>query len=117
MRQCAGAFLVLLLGTLVAVTAPEAVASGFGLVEQSGEGLGSAFAGDSTDITDASSLFYNPAACAWMKQNQAELAASVIDISTRFRDEGSTTASGAPLTGGDGGQVRATTDSQDRPGA
>lgn len=104
MRQCAGAFLVLLLGALVSVTAPEAAASGFGLVEQSGRGLGSAFSGGSTDVTDASSLFYNPAACAWMKQNQAELAASVIDISTRFRDEGSTTASGAPLTGGDGGQ-------------
>ncbi len=104
MRKCAWVFPVLLLGTLAALMAPEAAASGFGLVEQSGRGLGLAFAGGSTDVTDASSLFYNPAACAWMKQNQAELAASVIDISTRFRDEGSTTASGAPLTGSDGGQ-------------
>lgn len=104
MRWCLGAHLVLMLGGVILVTAPDAAAAGFALVEQSGKGLGLAFAGGSTDVTDASSLFYNPAASAWMKQNQAAAAVSVIDISTRFRDEGSTTASGIPLTGGDGGQ-------------
>ncbi len=81
----------------------DAAASGFALVEQSGKGLGEAFAGGRTDTEEASSLFYNPAAMAFMKRNSVGASFSVIDVSLKFKDEGSHTVTGAPLTGGNGG--------------
>lgn len=78
--------------------------SGFALVEQSGKGLGEAFAGGRTDTEDPSSIFYNPAASAFMKDNSVGASFSFVDISVRFKDDGSRTASGEPLTGGNGGQ-------------
>ena len=81
----------------------DATASGFALVEQSGKGLGEAFAGGRTDTEDASSLFYNPAAMAFMRRNSVGASFSGIDISLKFKDEGSHTVTGAPLTGGNGG--------------
>lgn len=81
----------------------DTAASGFALVEQSGKGLGEAFAGGRTNTEDASSLFYNPAAMAFMKKNSIGASFSVIDVSLKFKDKGSHTVTGAPLTGGDGG--------------
>jgi len=81
----------------------NATAAGFALVEQSGKGLGEAFAGGRTDTEDPSSLFYNPAAMAFMKKNSIGASVSAIDVSSKFKDDGSRTATGAPLTGGNGG--------------
>jgi len=88
---------------LLIFTSSNAAASGFALVEQSGKGLGEAFAGGRTDTKDASSLFYNPAAMAFMKKNSVGASFSAIDLSLKFKDEGSHTVTGAPLTGGNGG--------------
>lgn len=85
------------------LTSSRASASGFALVEQSGKGLGEAFAGGRTDTEDPSSLFYNPAAMAFMKKTGVGMAFSVIDVTAKFKDDGSRTATGQPLTGGDGG--------------
>jgi long-chain fatty acid transport protein len=81
----------------------NATASGFALVEQSGKGLGEAFAGGRTDTEDPSSLFYNPAAMAFMKKNSVGASFSAIDVSLKFKDDGSHTVTGQPLTGGNGG--------------
>ncbi len=79
-------------------------AAGFALVEQSGKGLGESFAGGPTDTSDPSSLFYNPAACAFTEENAIGASLSAIDLSAKFKDNGSTDATGRPLTGGDGGE-------------
>jgi len=81
----------------------DAAGAGFALVEQSGKGLGEAFAGGRTDTEDASSLFYNPAAMAFMKRNSVGASFSAIDVSMKFKDKGSHDVTGAPLTGGNGG--------------
>lgn len=99
-------FILVCLGGLLVLTTGVR-ASGFALLEQSGKGLGEAFAGGVTDTDDPSSLFYNPAAMAFMPTARGALIASVIDVSAKFKDEGSTTSpvfGGAPLTGGDGGE-------------
>ena len=88
----------------------NATAAGFALVEQSGKGLGEAFAGGRTDTEDPSSLFYNPAAMAFMKKNSIGASVSAIDVSSKFKDDGSRTATGAPLTGGNGGDGEQQTD-------
>lgn len=80
-------------------------AAGFALVEQSGRGLGEAYAGGVTDTADASSLFYNPAAMAWMNRDEAALDGTLFIIGSDFRDRGSTTARGRPLRGDDGSKV------------
>ncbi len=92
-----------ILGLLSTLGTPGALASGFSLVEQSGKGLGEAFAGGRTDSEDPSSLFYNPSAMAFMTANSIGVSLSAIDVSTKFKDNGSRTATGQPLTGNDGG--------------
>ncbi len=56
-----------------------------------------------TDTEDPTSIFYNPSAMAFMEKNGVAAAVNTIDITAKFRDDGSTTAAGTPLTGGDGG--------------
>ncbi len=104
MKKAAGfVFSVGIIIALFIFNSSNAAASGFALVEQSGKGLGEAFAGGRTDTEDASSLFYNPAAMAFMKKNSVGASFSVIDVSLKFKDKGSHTVTGAPLTGGNGG--------------
>ena len=64
----------------------EAPASGFALVEQGGKGLGNAYSGGSTDTEDASSIFYNPSAIAFMEDDEVTISLSLIDVSDKFRD-------------------------------
>ncbi len=93
-----------LLAAVLFIGGSRARAAGFALVEQSGKGLGEAFAGGPTDTRDPSSLFYNPAACAFTDKNALGASLSAIDLSAKFTDSGSTDAAGRPLTGGDGGE-------------
>lgn len=88
------------------VMAGSAAASGFALLEQSGSGLGNAFAGGAASAEDASTIFYNPAGMSRLSGSQLAVAASEIRPSARF----SGTVTGlAPLqtagagTGGDAG--------------
>ncbi|HEX7454993.1 MAG TPA: outer membrane protein transport protein [Gallionella sp.] len=88
------------------VMAGSAAASGFALIEQSGSGLGNAFAGGAASAEDASTIFYNPAGMSRLSGMQITVAGSMIRPSAKFTG----TASGlAPLqvagagTGGDAG--------------
>lgn len=87
------------------VMAGSAAASGFALLEQSGSGLGNAFAGGAAGAEDASTIFFNPAGMSRLSGRQIVVGGSEIRPSAKF----SGTAAGIPLqtagsnTGGDAG--------------
>ena len=83
-----------------------AMASGFALIEQSGSGLGNAYAGGAAGAEDASTIFYNPAGMARLNGKQIVVAGNMIKPSAKFSDTGSSpaSASGQPL-GGNGGDA------------
>lgn len=92
-------------GALLVISG-AAAASGFALIEQSGSGLGNAFAGGAASAGDASTIFYNPAGMSRLSGKQIAVAGSMIGPSAQF----SGTATGlTPLqvagtgTGGDAG--------------
>lgn len=97
-----------ILACLIAgLVAGNAGASGFALIEQSGSGLGNAFAGGAASAEDASTIFFNPAGMSRLSGQQVAVAANFIRPSSTF----SGTASGlAPLqvagtdAGGDAGK-------------
>lgn len=80
-------------------------ASGFALIEQSGSGLGNAYAGGAASAEDASTIFYNPAGMSRLEGNQLVVAGNMIRPSAKFNG----TATGIPLqaagtgAGGDAG--------------
>ena len=90
-----------LIGTVSAV----AHAAGFQLFEQSGSGLGNAYAGGAAGAEDASTVYFNPAGMSYLPGHQVAGALHTIIPSTEFTNAGSTTALGAPATGGDGGDA------------
>lgn len=79
------------------VMAGSAAASGFALIEQSGSGLGNAFAGGAASAEDASTIFYNPAGMSRLSGKQITVAGSAIGPSAQFSNTGSTAAAGRPL--------------------
>lgn len=66
------------------VMSGSAGASGFALLEQSGSGLGNAFAGGAASAEDASTIFFNPAGMSRLEGRQVVLAASEIRPSAKF---------------------------------
>jgi long-chain fatty acid transport protein len=96
---------VLVAATLL-VGSGTACASGFALIEQSGSGLGNAYAGGAASAEDASTIFYNPAGMSRLDGKQVVVAANMIKPSAKFSDGGSSpaAASGQPL-GGNGGDA------------
>jgi long-chain fatty acid transport protein len=78
--------------------------SGFALLEQSSRGMGEAFAGGATETEQPNAIFYNPSGIAFLESDALTAGVSIINISTRFKDDGSATASGMPLSGGESGQ-------------
>lgn len=78
----------LLLGTAVCTT-PPALAAGFSLLEQSGSGIGTAYAGAAASADDASAMFFNPAALSLLESPQVAVAAHAINLETKFSDRGS----------------------------
>ncbi len=93
-----------LAGTLL-IASGAVSASGFALIEQSGSGLGNAYAGGAASADDAATLFFNPAGMARLEGKQIALAGHLIKPTVHFTDNGSTgallqTAGGA---GGDAG--------------
>ncbi len=95
----------LVAGAMLAVSG-TAAASGFALIEQSGSGLGNAFAGGAASAEDASTIFFNPAGMSRLNGKQLVVAGNMIKPSAKFSDTGSSpaTASGQPL-GGNGGDA------------
>ena len=76
----------------VAAWPSAAVASGFALIEQSGSGLGNAYAGVTASAEDASTIFFNPAGMASLHGKQFVLSASLLGAESQFSDLGSSPA-------------------------
>jgi long-chain fatty acid transport protein len=87
-----------------------ASAAGFALIEQSGSGMGNAFAGAAATAEDASTIFFNPAGLTRLEGSQFALGAHVVMISAEFTNNGSSALPTGVLTplGGDGGNAGGT---------
>jgi len=96
------------LGASLLLAATTAFAAGFALQEQSGRGLGQAFAGVTTGLGDGSSIFYNPGAMTLIDDPTLSFTGNIITTATDFDDRGSTDGAGNPLAGGDGPDPGAT---------
>lgn len=81
---CVAGALLLLTGT--------AAASGFALIEQSGSGLGNAYAGGVAGAEDAGTLYYNPAGMSRLFGRQIVVSGSMVGPSAKFSDTGSAAA-------------------------
>ncbi|MCC7327959.1 MAG: outer membrane protein transport protein [Burkholderiales bacterium] len=92
-------------GALVlALGATQALGTGFQLNEQSGSGLGNAFAAGAAATDDVSAMWSNPAALAQFPKTQGAAVLNIITPSIKFRNEASLPATNQPL-GGDGGDA------------
>lgn len=96
-----------LLGLLPLLSGGNAAAAGFALIEQSGSGMGNAYAGAAASAEDASTIYFNPAGMTYIQDRQLVAALHAIRPSAKFDDRGS--ASGALRTlgteGGDAGDL------------
>ena len=94
-------------GAFVALAAGHAFGAGFALQENSGSGLGNAFAGGAAAAEDVSTLWSNPAGLARLAAPQVAAAVHVISPEFKFRNDGSVAAAFQPLggSGGDAGTV------------
>lgn len=81
------------------------MAAGFQLTEQSGSGLGRAFAGGAAIAEDASTIFYNPAGLTLLDKSEVIVGASIIRLAADYDKSSATDLIGQPLTGGEGGNV------------
>lgn len=91
-------------GAMLAVSG-SAMASGFALLEQSGSGLGNAFAGGAASAEDASTIFFNPAGMSRLKGTQVVVGGSLIKPSAKFSDTGTTPAALQTTNNGNGGDA------------
>ena len=93
------------LGVLVA--AGQAFGAAFALQENSGSGLGNAFAGGAASAEDVSTIWANPAGMSRFATPQVAGAVHFVIPSFKFKDEGSQAAAFQPLggTGGDAGDL------------
>jgi long-chain fatty acid transport protein len=80
----------------------RADASAFQLIEQNASGLGNAYAGQAATAEDASTIFFNPAGLTRLPRLQLVAGGSVIALSAKFEDGGSTAAPLQPLGGVNG---------------
>ena len=80
-------------------------AAGFALSEQSGSGLGNAFAGAAAVAEDTSTIFFNPAGMTYIQGTQFAGAIHAIKPTARFNDDGSVKATFSGAAGGDGGDL------------
>src|SRR3989338_695967 len=89
---------VFVAGAMLAMSG-TAAASGFALIEQSGSGLGNAYAGGAAGAEDASTIFFNPAGMSRLNGKQVAVAVHAIKPSAKF-----TSSAGVP-SGGDAGSL------------
>ncbi len=94
-----------LIPALIAVTfSGGAFAAAFQLTGQSASGVGMANAGASAVAEDTSTLYYNPAGMTYLPEGHSfSVAATVLDRSTKFTDEGTNKYANFYPVGGDGG--------------
>ncbi|MEP6941591.1 MAG: outer membrane protein transport protein [Betaproteobacteria bacterium] len=95
-------------GAVLTMAAGQALGSAFALQEQSGSGLGNAFAGGAASAEDASTIYFNPAGMSRLPL-QVVVAGSLVCPSSKFSDSGSAPAALQPLggSGGDAGSCAA----------
>jgi len=89
---------------VLALSANHAFGSNFALQEQSGSGVGNAFAGGAAAAEDASTVWSNPAGMSRIPGIQGVVAGDVICLSAKLSDNGSMPAAFQPL-GGNGGDA------------
>ncbi len=77
------------LGFVIFTTSLTVQAAGFALIEQSGSGMGNAYAGGSAAAEDASTIFFNPAGMAYIQGTQAVGAVHLIKPNAEFHNKGS----------------------------
>jgi long-chain fatty acid transport protein len=92
------------LSFVVLATPVISQAAGFALIEQSGSGMGNAYAGGSAIAEDASTIFFNPAGMTYIQGTQAVGVLHLIKPNAEFNNEGSVSGRGRPL-GGEGGNA------------
>ncbi|HQU16042.1 MAG: hypothetical protein B7Z66_01045 [Chromatiales bacterium 21-64-14] len=82
-------------------------ASGFAITEQSGSGMGNAFAGAAASAQDASTIFFNPAGMTFLPDHQVVFGTHVISPSAEFSGTAANSPAfgGLPITGGNGGDA------------
>lgn len=91
-------------GALCAAT--TAYGAGFAITEQSGSGMGNAFAGAAASAQDASTIYFNPAGMTLLPDRQVVGAVNFIDPSTKFTGTSRLIPAfgGGTISGGNGGQ-------------
>lgn len=89
LRKRAGRAGWLCMAAPAALAPALADAAGFALLEQSGSGVGIAFAGTATSADDAAAQFFNPAGLALIERPQAALVAHGVNLKDEFEDRGS----------------------------
>src|SRR5580700_11343241 len=89
---------------MLSLSAGHALGSSFALQEQSGSGVGNAFAGGAAVAEDASTIWSNPAGMSRLPGIQGVVAGDIICLSAKFSDNGSQPAALQPL-GGNGGNA------------
>ncbi|OQW67511.1 MAG: aromatic hydrocarbon degradation protein [Proteobacteria bacterium ST_bin12] len=72
-------------------------AAGFALSEQSGSGLGNAFAGAAASAEDASTIFFNPAGMTYIDGTQVVGTLHLIKPNAEFNNQGSVAGTARPL--------------------
>jgi long-chain fatty acid transport protein len=93
-----------LAGFALALGAGHAAGAGFALQENSGSGLGNAFAGGAAVAEDASTIWANPAGMSRIGTMQAAGALHLIQPSMKFNN-GASVAAAQQTLGGDGGDA------------
>lgn len=94
----------LVLSFVIFTTPFAAHAAGYALAEQSGSGLGNAFAGAAAIAEDASTVYFNPAGMTYIEGTQAAGVLHLIKPSIEFNNQGSVAGTARPL-GGEGGNA------------
>ena len=97
--------LAFVLTTILALSSSSASGAFFGLFENSVSNMGVAHAGGSAIVDDATTIWYNPAGLTRLEGSQFSVGGHLILPSTEFDPTSATTALGAPITGGDGGDA------------
>lgn len=95
----------LAVGIAGALTFGHAQGAAFQLKENSAKGLGRAFAGSTSAWGDASVIATNPASMRLLDGRQFQADLSAISFSADFKKEDAKLATGAPVSGGNGGDA------------
>lgn len=100
-RRCVAAGSVV----VMAFVSHDVEAAGFSVHEQSTASQGTAYAGSAAGGEDNSAAYFNPAALALYPGVQISSGFSVVTGDVSFSPQGASTNTGAPVTGGDGGNL------------